>query len=109
MTVTLRPVTSTRTYSAGLRLIGPAPNLTYTPSTDRVLLTIGGSTADLDRLSGATIVADLDVSGLPVGTEVPVTVALPTGLTLVTSSPPSVTVVVGEPAAPGPSPAPSGG
>ena len=110
VTVTLRPVTSTRTFSAGLRLIGAAPNLTYALSTDRVLLTIGGSTADLDRLSGATIVADLDVSGLPVGTaDVPVTVVLPTGLTLVTSSPPSVTVEVGEPTTTGSSPAPSGG
>lgn len=111
VTVTLRPVTATRTFSAGLRLIGARPGLTYTLSTDRVLLTIGGSTADLDRLSGATIVADLGVSELTAGgtADVPVTVALPTGLTLVTSNPPSVTVEVGVPASGGPSPAPSGG
>jgi YbbR domain-containing protein len=111
VTVTLRPVTATRTFDAGIRLIGTAPGLTYSPSTDRVLLTIGGSTADLDRLSGATILADLDVSGLLAGAtaDLPVTVALPTGLTLVTSSPPTVTVVVAAPAASGASPAPSGG
>lgn len=111
VTVTLRPVTATRTFSAGLRLIGARPGLTYTLSTDRVLLTIGGSTADLDRLSGATIAADLDVSELTAGgtADVPVTVALPTGLILVTSNPPSVTVEVGVPASGGPSPAPSGG
>lgn len=109
VTVTLRPVTATRTFSAGLRLVGARPGLTYALSTDRVLLSIGGSTGDLDRLSGATIVADLDVSDLTSGTttDVPVTVALQTGLTLVTSSPPSVTVEVGIPAAAGPSPAPS--
>ena len=89
---------------------GPRPELTYSLSTDRVLLTIGGSTADLDRLTGATIVADLDVSRLGPGTtNVPVTVVLPTGLTLVAASPPRVTVEVAAAASPGPSPAPSGG
>lgn len=111
VTVTFRPVTASRTFSAGLRLVGARPGLTYALSTDRILLTIGGSTGDLDRLSGATIVADLDVSALTSGTtsDVPVSVALPTGLTLVTSNPPSVTVEVGVPASGGPSPAPSGG
>lgn len=111
VTVTLRPVTATRTFEAGIRLVGTEPGLTYGLSTDRVLLTIGGSTADLDRLTGATIVADLDVSGLLAGAtaDLPVTVALPTGLTLVTSSPPTVTVEVAAPAASGASPAPSGG
>ena len=82
-----------------------------TLSVDQVLLTIGGSTADLDRLTGATIVADLDVTGLPAGssTEVPVTVVLPAGLTLVASSPPTVTVTVVASATVGPSPGPSGG
>ena len=111
VTVTLRPVTATRTFSAGLRLVGARPGLVYTLSTDRVLLTIGGSTADLDRLTGATILADLDVSALEAGTsgDVPVTVALPTGLTLVTSSPPNVTVEVAVPASAGASAVPSGG
>jgi YbbR domain-containing protein len=111
VTVTLRPVTATRSFSAGLRLVGAQPGLTYTPSTDRVLLTIGGSTADLDRLSGATIVAILDVSDLIAGstTEVPVTVDLPAGLTLVTSNPPTVSVEVVAPASIEASPAPSGG
>ena len=110
VTVTFRAVTATRTFSAGLRLVGAKPDLTYRLSTDSVLLTIGGSTADLDRLTGATIVADLDVSQLgPGATDVPVTVALPTGLTLVASSPPNVTVEVAASASPGPSPAPSGG
>ena len=111
VTVTLRPVTATRSFSAGLQLVGTRPGLTYTPSTDRVLLTIGGSTADLDRLSGATIVAILDVSDLIAGssTPVPVTVDLPAGLTLVTSNPPTVSVEVVAPASIGSSPTPSGG
>ena len=35
---------------------------------DHVLVTIGGSVADLDRLSGAALVMDLDVTGLKAGT-----------------------------------------
>jgi YbbR domain-containing protein len=111
VTVTLRPITASRSFDAGLRLIGTQAGVTYDLSVDQVLLTIGGSTADLDRLTGATIVADLDVSGLLAGssTEVPVTVVLPAGLTLVSSSPPTVTVTVVASATIGPTPAPSGG
>jgi YbbR domain-containing protein len=109
--VKIRPVTATRTFSAGLRLVGAANDLTYALSTDRVLVTIGGSTADLDRLSGATLVMDLDVTGLKVGVhQVAVTANLPAGTTLVAASPPKVTVTIAvpSPSAP-PSPAPSGG
>lgn len=111
VTVTMRAVTATRTFSAGLRLVGQQPGLTYALSTDRVLLTIGGSAGDLDRLTGATIFADLDVSTLTAGTStaVPVTVGLPTGLTLVASSPPTITVTVAAPVSTGPSAIPSGG
>ena len=52
VTVKLRPVTGTRTFEAGLVLVGARPDLAYELSTDRVLVTIGGSIADLDRLSG---------------------------------------------------------
>ena len=106
-------MTATRTYTAGLRLVGAAPDLSYALSTDRVLVTIGGSTADLDRLSGAAMVVDLDVAGLKAGAHpVPVTANLPAGTTLVAASPPKVTVTISVPApssAPaGASPAPSG-
>ena len=78
---------------------------------DRVLVTVGGSTADLDRLSGATLVATLDVTGLTAGVhEVPVTANLPTGTTLVAADPAKVSVTIHDiaPAAGGPSPSPSG-
>ena len=114
VTIKIRPVTATRTYTAGLRLVGAAPDLSYALSTDRVLVTIGGSTADLDRLSGAAMVVDLDVAGLKAGAHpVPVTANLPAGTTLVAASPPKVTVTISVPApssAPASaSPAPSGG
>jgi YbbR domain-containing protein len=93
--ISLRPVTATRTFSAGLRLVGARSDLTYNVTVETVLLTVGGSTADLDRLTGATLVADLDVTGLAAGTsDVPVTADLPAGATLVAASPPKVTVVI---------------
>ncbi len=103
--VTFRPVTSTRAFETGYRLVGADTALRYTVSVDRVLITIGGSVADLDRLTGATLVVDLDVRGLKPGTtDVPVTIVLPPGLTLVSASPPNIPVTV---TAPPPSPSPA--
>ena len=114
VTITIRPVTATRNFTAGLRLLGASSDLTYTLSVDRVLVTLGGSTADLDRLSGSALVMDLDVTGLKAGAhDVAVTVNLAAGTTLVAVSPPrvAVTVTVAAASAPpgGPSPSPSGG
>jgi YbbR domain-containing protein len=109
VTITLRPVTGTRTFEAGLTLVGARPNLVYTLSTDRVLVTIGGSVADLDRLSGVTLVLTVDVTGLEPGTStVPVSANLATGLTLVGASPNPIQVTVSSsPVSPAPSPGPS--
>lgn len=95
VTVTLRPVTATRTFEVGLSLLGPRPEFDYRLSTDRVLLTLGGSNAALDRLSGATLVGELDVADLVVGaTQVTVTIDLPSGVALVAASPRQVSVTV---------------
>jgi YbbR domain-containing protein len=100
VSVTLRPVTETRTFNAGVRLIGAGRGLTYAVDTDRILLTIGGSAADLNRLSGTALVVDLDVTGLEPGRRVvQLSLDLPTGATLVTASPTSVTVTIAAPAA----------
>jgi YbbR domain-containing protein len=109
--ITLRPVTATRTFNAGVRLIGTVRGFTYAIDSDRILVTIGGSVADLDRLSGGTLLVGLDVTGLPAGLEpVPVTLDLPTGVTLVSASPSSVGVTITAPSAsPSPTPAPSAG
>jgi YbbR domain-containing protein len=95
VTVEFRAVTATRSFEVGLRLLGARATLDYTIDADRVIVTLGGSIADLDRLSGATLVADLDVSELGPGTApVPVTMEPPAGLTLVSSSPAEVGVTV---------------
>lgn len=105
--IALRPVTATRSFSAGLQLIGAGRGLSYDVEADRILVTIGGSVADLDRMSGTAVVVDVDVTGLQPGTEtVAVTMNLPTGTTLVSASPASVSVTI---TATTPSPSPASG
>jgi YbbR domain-containing protein len=95
VTVTLRPVTETRTFSAGVRLIGAGPGLSYDVDVDRILVTLGGGIADLDRLTGSAIVLDVVVTGLQPGTEVvPLGLDLPAGVTLVSTTPETVTVTI---------------
>jgi YbbR domain-containing protein len=105
VTVRLRPVIVTRTFEAGLVIVGARSDLEYALSTDRILVTIGGSIAELDRLSGTNIVLNVDVTGLGIGKHnVTATANLTTGLTLVAASPNPIEVTVSSPA---PSPAPS--
>lgn len=100
VSITIRPITATRTFDSGVRLVGADPGLTYEVSVDRVLATIGGSTADLDRLEGSSLVMDLDVRDLAPGEyAVDVTADLPDGTTLVAVSPPKVTVTIVGPTA----------
>jgi YbbR domain-containing protein len=95
--VDFRPLTSTRNFEAGVQLVGERADLAYAIDVDRILATIGGSVADLDRLEASTLVMDLDVAGLGPGTAaVRVTAALPAGLTLVAASPETVLVTVTE-------------
>ena len=103
VSIKLQPVTGTRSYEVGVTLVGARQDRTYALSTDRVILTVGGSVADLDRLEGATLVATLDVSDLAPGTTaVPVTADLPAGVALVSASPDRVSVTVAVPPPPSP-------
>ena len=111
VSIAVRQVTVTRSFEVGLRLIGAQSDRTYATSVDRVLITVGGSSAVLDALSGATLVAELQVGGLVAGsTSVPVTATLPAGAALVAAAPSQVIVTVGGSAASAsPAPSPSGG
>jgi YbbR domain-containing protein len=103
VTVTLRPVTATRSFSAGLVLVGARGDRTYDLASDRVTLTIGGPVADLDRLQAATLTATVDVSAIDDGTRLlDVTADVPAGLALVAVSPASVVVTVIPPPSPTP-------
>jgi YbbR domain-containing protein len=104
--VTLRPVTATRTFDAGFRLVGAGAGLSYDVNVDRILVTVGGSVAELDRLNGIALVVDLDVAGLGPGTTtVTGSLDLPAGATVVSMSPSTVTVTITGTA---PSPSPGG-
>jgi YbbR domain-containing protein len=106
VTVRIEPVTETRTYTAGLRLDGEDPALDYAVSPDRVLLTLFGSVADLDRLGSAPLVVGVNVATLGPGThKVPVVPSLPAGVTLANLSPATVTLTITVPATPTPPPA----
>ncbi len=101
--ISLRAVTETRTYQVGLNLVGARVDRRYTTSTDRVLITVGGSVAELDRLEGASLVANLDVADLGLGTtSVAVALDLPAGVAFVTASPDQVAVTVAVPSSPSP-------
>jgi YbbR domain-containing protein len=108
VTVALRAVTETRTVSAGIVLEGAQPDLTYTLSTDRVLLTVSGSPSALDELSVGPVTAVADVGTLEPGShEVELTTELPDGITLVAANPERITVTIVAPASPLPSPSPA--
>lgn len=93
--VDVRAVTATRAFEVGFRIVNAEEGLAYDPLLDRVLITVGGSLADLDRLDGSALLADLDVAGLDVGTgSAPVAIDLPAGVALVAASPDSVSVTV---------------
>jgi len=104
--VNIETVTETRSYVAGVRLFGQRPDVTYTASNLTVLLTLFGSTADLDTLGAAPIVVGLNVADLEAGShEVTVVPSLPSGVTVAAISPETITVTV-EPI-PSPTPAPT--
>jgi YbbR domain-containing protein len=108
VTVRLRPKTATRTFQAGLILVGARADRLYELSTDSVLVTITGSVADLDRLAVTSFSLTVDVTGFDVGTHiVEVSANLTAGLSLqsVSPNPIEVAVLVPESAAE-PSPAP---
>jgi YbbR domain-containing protein len=95
VTIDIRAVTATRSFEVGVRVIGARPEYAYEVGLDRLLLTVGGSPADLDRIVGSTLAGDLDVSSLGPGTsDVTVGATLPPGVTLVAASPPQVAVTV---------------
>jgi YbbR domain-containing protein len=95
VTVTIAPITQTRTFSAGLRLDGQDEALSYSLSTTQVLLTVFGSVADLDQLDAGPLDVGLTVTGLGPGQhQVPVVPSLPTAVKVVRIDPEQVTVTV---------------
>ena len=97
VTVRIVPVTETRNFTAGLRLDGRRPALEYQVSERVVLLTLFGSTADLDTLESSALVIALNVADLGPGVnEVPVVPDLPSAVSVAAISPATVIVTVTE-------------
>jgi YbbR domain-containing protein len=97
--ITLRAKEGSRTLQAGLRLDGARADRTYQLSVEQVQATIGGSLADIDRFQPASFELRVPVEGLEPGTfDIEVVDDLPTGITLISASPRTVTVTVGLPA-----------
>jgi YbbR domain-containing protein len=107
--VFLRAVTLSRTFGAGIVLTGARSDRTYALSVQGGQLTIGGSPVALDRLSGAALTLNANVTGLDIGVhQVTLTITVEAGLSVLAISPATVTVTIG-PGAPPASAAPSGG
>jgi YbbR domain-containing protein len=108
--VQIRAVSSSRTFTAGIVLGGARTDRQYSLSVPEATLTIGGSSADLDRLNGGTLSLTANVADLEPGTHtVPLTIQLQGGLSVVAISPPNVIVTVSVPAGSPPAASPSGG
>jgi YbbR domain-containing protein len=99
---------STRSVSVGLVPTGAQPDRIYALSTTSVNVTLGGATAALNAFDTSTLVGDVSVGDLDVGSHtVAVTLYLPAGIKLVAISPAQVVVTVSSPPSPAPAPLPS--
>ena len=98
--VAISEVLGTRTFSAGVNLVDVQAELTYQPVTTQVAVVLGGPLAQLDAINAAQLVVDLQVTDLGPGEHlIPVVFTPPTGVELVSLSPPEVLVRVEQPPA----------
>lgn len=102
VTVQITPLD--RTFQVALpaqvNLIGLSSGLLASANPNIVSVAVTGSSSALDVLSGTTLRADIDVSGLGPGSyQLPVQVTLPDGIRLV-GDPPEVTIILRLPTTP---------
>ncbi len=108
VTIMLKAETGTRTFDAGLVLVGRQAGLDYRFSAGSVLVTVAGPIADLDRLDPSSFTVPLDVTGLGIGDHALAPAPnLQAGLRLLTVDPASVTVSITPIGSPAPSPSSS--
>lgn len=108
VTVGIRPSSGTRTLRIGIVISGARSDRTYLLSTGDASVTLGGPVELLDALDPSTFVATVDVARLADGSAtLPLRVAAPEGLTLLSVLPASVGVTVARPGSV-PAPTPSG-
>lgn len=101
VTVTIAPISATRSYEAGIVMTGRSTALDYSLSTTSAFATVGGPLAEINRLDAAAFTMQAPVTGLGPGVHtVRLEAALPVGLSLVNADPPTVTVTITVPASP---------
>ena len=101
--VQIRETVATRTLLLGVVCTGAPSGSACLPQIGQVAVTVRGTVSDLDALDSTSLTAGLDVTGLGPGDHlIQPTVALPTGVTRITTSPLSVTVTIVPPATPAP-------
>jgi YbbR domain-containing protein len=107
ITVTIKALTGSSTYSVGILLIGTSGTLSYGLSNASTLVVVSGPVTALNGLVGSTLQAVADVTGLGEGTHtVTLNVAVPSGLKVTSILPRQVTVTITSAATPTPSPTP---
>lgn len=95
VTVTIRPIGTTRSFDAAIQATGREAGLEYRLSVDHAVAIVGGPLADLDSLDGSVFTLSAPVGGLGPGIHVVALRAdLKLGLSLVTVTPATVTVTV---------------
>jgi YbbR domain-containing protein len=103
VTVTIGPSIATRTFLVGVECRNAPNGTTCLPQQSQLSLTLRGRERVLAGLDPADLTPVLDASGLGSGThELTPTVSLPNGVTLVSISPGTVTVVIQPNATPTP-------
>lgn len=106
--VTVAPTVQSRTYLVGLACQGEPAGTACLPGVEQLSLTVSGTGAVLGALQTGQLTAVLDVAGLPPGQHsvTPTFTGLPEGVSVVSSSPASVSVTLVPPATPAPTPTP---
>ena len=103
--VTITALTGSTTFTVGVVLTGTSSAFDYALGTGSVLVTLTGPIATLSTVSGASLQATANVSGLGAGSHaVALRVTVPSGLRLGTISPSQVQVTITPVTSPTPTP-----
>ena len=65
--VTISEILGTRTFNAGVNLLGAQPDLVYQPATTQVAVVLGGPLAQLDAIDAAQLLVNVQVTDLQPG------------------------------------------
>jgi YbbR domain-containing protein len=105
VTATITPLTGSTTFTVGIVLTGTSSQFTYAVSAGSTLAVVSGPVTALGALSGSSLQATADVSGLGVGTHtLPLRVTVPSGLRVTSLVPAQVTVTISAVSSPTPTP-----